>query len=167
MALGYVARFATSAGKLRDYCRRKLRERGWEGADEGAPPPDVEALVGRMVRAGYVDDAGFARMKAGALRRRGLGSARVEQTLRAAGIADEVREDVRGSELERRDAAVTLARRRRLGPFAVTRDPALREKQLATLIRAGHPLDIARRIVDAEDEATLDEWLEEANDNGE
>ena len=36
LALSYVGRFATSRGKLVDYLRRKLRERGWEG--EGDPP---------------------------------------------------------------------------------------------------------------------------------
>lgn len=36
LALAYVARFATSAAKLEDYLRRKLRERGWDG--EGDPP---------------------------------------------------------------------------------------------------------------------------------
>ena len=32
MALAYAARFATSAGKLRSYLRRKVMTRGWAGA---------------------------------------------------------------------------------------------------------------------------------------
>ena len=53
LALHYVARFATSAAKLADYLRRKLRERGWEGEGE----PDVAALTANFVAAGYIDDA--------------------------------------------------------------------------------------------------------------
>ena len=52
LALFYVARFATSAAKLRSYLVRKLRERGWEDAGE----PDIDDLVERFVERGYVDD---------------------------------------------------------------------------------------------------------------
>ena len=48
------------------------------------------------------------------------------------------------------EAALTLARRRRIGPFAQTAaDRPLRERQLAAMIRAGHGFALARRIVDA------------------
>ena len=35
MALAYVARFATSRGKLVRYLDRKVRERGWAGTADG------------------------------------------------------------------------------------------------------------------------------------
>jgi regulatory protein len=70
LALAYVARFATSTGKLAAYLARKLRERGWD--EDAAEPPDVEAVVERMARAGYVSDEGYARMRSASLRRRGL-----------------------------------------------------------------------------------------------
>ena len=37
LAVAYVARFATSAGKLKAYLQRKLRERGWAGAGRQDP----------------------------------------------------------------------------------------------------------------------------------
>ncbi|MFX8715885.1 hypothetical protein ABTM38_19645, partial [Acinetobacter baumannii] len=55
LALDYVARFATSTGKLAAYLRRKLRERGWA---EDIAPPDLSALIGRFVERGFIDDAG-------------------------------------------------------------------------------------------------------------
>ncbi|MFK4872313.1 hypothetical protein ACI3K3_09880, partial [Novosphingobium sp. ZW T3_23] len=62
LALAYVARFATTQGKLRDYLQRKLRERGWVGAEDGEADgrdaPDLDRLIGRYVELGYVDDAG-------------------------------------------------------------------------------------------------------------
>ena len=158
MALAYLARFATSAAKLEGYLRRKLRERGWEG--EGDPP--VAALVERCVAAGYVDDAAFARSKAGSLRRRGYGARRVDQSLTAAGIAPDLRDDVRGTILEERQAAVALARKRRLGPFGpAPADRKALEKQIAVLLRAGHRLDIARHVVEAGDGEGLEAWAEE------
>jgi len=157
LALAYVARFATTQAKLQAYLVRKLRERGW--AEDGAPP--VEAVVARYVEAGYVDDAAWARMKAGSLLRRGYGGRRVGEALGQAGVAEDLRADVRPGEVEARRAALVLARRRRFGPFAMTPpDRPERDKQVAAMLRAGHPLDIARRIVDAADVQAAEEWAD-------
>ncbi|MCX7285221.1 MAG: RecX family transcriptional regulator [Novosphingobium sp.] len=166
MALSYVARFATSGGKLADYLKRKLRERGWEGEEEA----DIAGIVARFVDLGYVDDAGFARGKAQSLLRRGYGVRRIDQALGAAGIAEDLREDARGSEGERRRAALVMARKRRFGPFAADGrvggrlDPALREKQIAAMLRAGHPLAHVREVVNAVSAQALEEWIDEADE---
>lgn len=159
LALAYVARFATSAAKLEAYLRRKLRERGWDGAEE----PSLAALIERFVSAGYVDDRAFAIAKAGGLLRRGYGGRRIDQALGAAGIAEDLREEARGSALAQRGAALALARKRKFGPFGTSGlasglERALREKQVSAMLRAGHPLDSARRIVDADDIGALEEW---------
>ncbi|WP_232495953.1 regulatory protein RecX [Novosphingobium kaempferiae] len=158
LALAYVARFATTQAKLRDYLQRKLRERGWDG--EGDAP--VEDLVTRYAEKGYVDDASWARMKAGSLLRSGYGARRVGEALGQAGVAEDLRDDTRPGPAEQRRAALVLARRRRFGPFAVQAvdDIKLRDKQIAAMLRAGHPLDIARRIVESEDADALEEWCE-------
>lgn len=161
LALAYVARFATSAVKLEAYLRRKLRERGWAG--EGEPP--VAGLVTRFVSAGYVDDRAFALAKAGSLLRRGYGRRRVDQALGAAGIAEDLRDEARGSVAMQRRAALALARKRRFGPFGnEPLDRPQREKQIAAMLRAGHPLDSARRIVDAGEVAALEDWAEMQED---
>jgi regulatory protein len=164
LALTYVARFSTTASKLERYLRRKLRERGWDG--EGAPP--VERVVERYVGLGYIDDEAFARARSGGLLRRGYGARRVRQALGEAGVGEEVRERVRPGEGEARRAALTLARRRRFGPFGgEAPDKALREKQIAAMLRAGHPLDNARQIVDAASAAEAEQWAAEASDDEE
>ncbi|MFM5885058.1 MAG: regulatory protein RecX [Novosphingobium sp.] len=157
MALAYVARFATSAAKLDLYLRRKLRERGWEG--EGDAP--VAATVEHYVALGYVDDTAFARAKTGSLLRRGYGQRRIGQALHAAGIDENVREAVRAAPDEQRQAALALARKRRLGPFGEpAADRAGREKQIGVLLRGGHALDSARFLVDAATIAAAEEWAE-------
>lgn len=147
MALRYVSRFATTRAKLRDYLRRKLRERGWAGPGE----PDVEALVERVAGLGYVDDAAFARAKAGALGARGYGARRVSQALTQAGVSEADGEEARAVAMDGAvEAALRFARRRRFGPFAAREgDPAAREKALAAMIRAGHGFALARAIVNA------------------
>ena len=158
LALTYVARFATSAAKLERYLTRKVRERGWEGESE----PQFAALVERYIELGYVDDAAFARARAGSLLRRGYGPRRIGQALGQAGIGEEVRVETRPSEEAERRAALALARKRRFGPFG--REPfdrERREKQLAAMLRAGHRLDTAREIVDAASEEAAESWAAE------
>ena len=120
-------------------------------------------MIERFVDVGYIDDAGFARGRASGLRRRGYGDRRVEQTLRGAGIAEEVRASVQGDEAASRRAALVLARKRGFGPFGTEKpDPAKRQKQFAAMLRAGHPLDSVRILIDAGTEAEALEWVDEA-----
>ena len=161
LALAYVARFATSAAKLERYLARKLRERGWDGETA----PDLSALVSRYAELGYVDDAAYARAKGGRLLRRGYGPRRVRQALAEAGIDEEVREQARSGEGAERRAALALARKRRFGPFgAAPPDRPQREKQLAAMLRAGHPLDSAREMVDAASELAAEQWAAACDD---
>lgn len=161
LALAYAARFAVSAAKLGDYLRRKLRERGWEG--DGEPP--VAAIVARFVAAGYVDDAGYARAKTGAMLRRGLGMRRVRAALDAAGIGEEDRRGAIPQAGAARAAALALAKKRRLGPFGPPpADRAAREKQIAAMLRGGHPLDSARFLVNAASIEAAEQWADAAGD---
>jgi regulatory protein len=159
MALAYVARFATSRGKLEAYLKRKLRERGWDGEGE----PQVGALIERFSAAGYVDDTAYALARSGSLLRRGYGQRRVAQALGAAGIDDDIRAAVRASEGIQRRAALAMARKRGFGPFAAAfnglqPDRKVREKQIAAMLRAGHGLDSARELVDAPSVEAADDW---------
>lgn len=146
MALRYVSRFATTRAKLLTYLHRKLRERGWAGEGEADP----EALAERFVELGYVDDAAFARAKAGSLGARGYGARRVQQALTMAGVSEADSEEAKAAaDASAVEAALRFARRRRIGPFADrTPEPAGREKAIAAMIRAGHSFSIARVIVD-------------------
>ena len=57
---------------------------------------------------------------------------------------------VRAGAGAQRRAALTLARKRRFGPFgAAPLDRPAREKQIAAMLRAGHGLDLARAVIEA------------------
>jgi regulatory protein len=147
LALQYVGRYATTRAKLTSYLMRKMDERGWEG--QGAPP--VTALVERFAELGYVNDRSFAEARAAALARRGYGARRVSVALRTAGIAEEDAEPVRAEARKGAfETALAFARRKGIGPFAAEMaDPDRRRRSLAAMIRAGHPFEISRRIVEA------------------
>ncbi|KAB7646436.1 regulatory protein RecX [Polymorphobacter fuscus] len=161
MALGYAARYATTAAKLRRYLVRKLGERLWTPAD----PPDIEALVLRLTSLGYVDDRAYAAAKQRDLTARGFGAGRVRGALSAAGVsrddAGAVMAPEDGAPWDPYAPAIAFARRRRFGPFArdgAGTDPARRQREMAAMARAGHDFGVARRVlaaVDAEAAAAL------------
>jgi regulatory protein len=143
LALHYVGRYATTEAKLRDYLHRKVRERGWAGDD----PADFEDIIRRCVDFGYVDDRSFAEAKAGALNRRGYGERRIGAALHVAGIDRDLAASVMPDEDAAFTAAQTYARRKRIGPFGEGAiNPAIRQKHLAAMIRAGHPFELARKF---------------------
>ena len=148
LALHYVERYATTRAKLGAYLLRKIAERGWAGAAADPVPP----LVERFAALNYVDDRAFASARAASLTRRGYGVRRVGQALRAAGVeeadAEPAREEAREGAWE---AALRFAQKRRIGPYAAQApaDRAAREKGIAAMLRAGHGLDHARRIINA------------------
>ena len=150
LAVHYVGRYATTRSKLKQYLARKLKERGWGGESS----PDVELLAERLSGLRYIDDGAFAAARASSLQRRGYGERRVTQSLRAAGVEDEDVAAVRGQVEEgAREAALRFARRKRLGPFATHElDREAKQKAFAAMVRAGHPMNIVREVLNTSPE---------------
>ena len=164
----YLGRFASSSANLRRVMMRKIHlSASHHGTDIGEAEKWLDALIEKFERLGYLDDAGFAQMRARGLHARGTPLVGIKFKLMKQGVGED---DIAAAlahleeENETRDldwaAAIKLARRRRLGPYGSV-DPEVRkqrrEKDMATLARAGFGYDIAQRIVDT---VTIDE-LEE------
>jgi regulatory protein len=148
LALAYVARFATSKGKLARYLSRKVAESKW--IDDRSPEESIQMAIDRMESLKYLDDRQYAQMKSGAMMRRGLGLQRVKAQLRFDGVTDSDREEALvDQDQEILLAAVRFAQRRRVGPFAteLLTDPAKKEKHIGAFIRAGHSHGLARKIL--------------------
>lgn len=144
LALRYVGKYATTRAKLRQYLTRKIRERGWASDRQ----PDLDRLSDRFAEIGYVDDAAYALAKSRSLTARGYGKRKLVEHLRQAGV-----EEADGAEAaafaddEAVQAALRLAERRRIGPFATQpADPHLRQKWIAAMVRAGHGFPLAKAI---------------------
>ena len=162
-ALHYLERFATSAENLRRVLLRKVqRAAPFHGDDPEVGAALVEELLVRYRQSGLLDDAVYAGAKSRSLHRRGTSSRAIRQTLSAKGIEAEVIETVVADLAEEvgDDAELAAARnyvrRRRLGHWRQQEvQESFREKDMASLGRAGFSWAIARKA------------LEEASENEE
>lgn len=158
-ALDYLARYAATAATLRRVLQHKVlrwaREAEREEA-EGALPglrAAVELEVERMIACGAVNDAEFAAMRARSLARSGRSSRAIAAHLAARGVAGATAREVlpEGREAELA-AALSLARRRRIGPFRPPEKPHDPDRERGVLARAGFERDIVEQALEADPE---------------
>jgi regulatory protein len=167
-ALFYLERYAAASGQLRRVLMRRVKRAemlGAEAAQVESARRQIEALIERYVASGLLDDRRFAEAQAQSLQRRGASRRRIRQRLAAKGVNRDFVEDALETmepegETSEIAAACVLARRRRLGPYraAGTRQE-FRQKDLATLARAGFSLDVARRVLAERDPEALERFL--------
>ena len=167
-ALYYLERYASSSGHLRRLLLAKVARsaRAYDSdpaMDAEADAAAVEALIAELLGAGLLDDARYAGERARVLHRRGASARAIRAGLRAKGIeADDIDRALAGLAEEAAEpelaAALAYARRRRLGPY---RGPDTRmdrrEKDLAALGRKGFGYDLARRVIETDDLAELED----------
>ncbi|HZH47251.1 MAG TPA: RecX family transcriptional regulator [Roseococcus sp.] len=164
-ALAHLARYsATEAGLRRvlgNRIRRWAREAERAGQDMDEVRPKVAAaleaaarIAARMVQAGAVDDAAFARARARRLRGSGRSGRATLAHLANKGVAAETAQAALAAEdvPDELHAALVACRKRRIGPFSLAMPdaplpPELRMKWLGTLARAGFSGEIARRAL--------------------
>jgi regulatory protein len=156
VSLFYLERYATSRENLRRYLMRKVQESARAyGTDPEEGAAQVAALLDKLTRTGLLDDRRFAAARARTLHRQGRALGAVRLGLRAKGVtAEEAEHAVEGlrDEIPAADlaAAVSLARRRRFGPFGAAADPKQQQRQIAAMARRGFSLDVIRRVLRAE-----------------
>ncbi|MDD3028917.1 MAG: regulatory protein RecX [Alphaproteobacteria bacterium] len=166
-ALHYLERYAASEASLRRVLVNRIRRAALSHAAFAADDARqeelyraIEVLVGKYKKMGVINDAAFAEMKVGSLRRQGKSRRAIVQKLAQQGVAER---HVRQALAEKEEAlapdegdlqaARVLAKRRRLGVFRTKPccDDAAR-KDLAALARAGFSLDVARRALAGEED---------------
>jgi regulatory protein len=164
IAEDYVGRFGGPSSNLRRVLKRhidKAARAHHEEADvTNAWQRDVDAIVLEFLSAGALDDARYAQNAAQSLSQRGVAPRAVAYRLQQKGIAQE---DIRGALADLGEprqvewqAALHLARRRRLGPYRPSEDRKERRlKDAGVLARAGFSPSVAFKIVDL-DPAELD-----------
>ena len=157
-ALRHLSRFAaTEAGLVRVLDRRvqrwarMMQAEGATLADQVATARAAVREVARgLVTAGAIDDAVFAQARAARLNRAGRSRRATTAHLAAKGVAAETVAAALPPEAAEFGAALAFAKRRRIGPFRPgDPDPETRQRDLATLARAGFPRDVAHRALSA------------------
>ena len=145
-ALGYLARYASSAENLRRVLIRRARRHAPEAAEQAIA--QIETIIARYRESGLLDDTAYALGRAASLHRRGDSLKAIRARLAGKGVPSEVAaEAVSGLRESAPDpdvaAACAFARRRRLGPFR--RAAADRQRELAAFARGG----FSRRVAEA------------------
>ena len=162
----YLERYPSTAEGLRRVLKRRVAKAKMAEAPIVVDVQRViDGIVAKFVAAGVIDDKAFAQTKARALHRRGTSSRQTRQRLKLAGIDDETLDQaIAGLDQEldtdprQREwqAAVALARRRRLGPFRQKDRKENRNRDLAAMARAGFDYDLARKVIDGEESDIID-----------
>ena len=117
-ALYYLSRYSTSTENLRRVMMRKvMRSAKHHGTDVEDGAALIEAMIGRFLGSGLLDDWAYARTRADSLHRRGNSARVIRDKLKLKGVDDDVIAaalDARGEDTEDGEdpeltAAVTLA----------------------------------------------------------
>jgi regulatory protein len=165
-ALAYLERFAASAESLRRVLLRKIeRSARVHDIDRAEAAGWVESLLERYHRSGLLDDRAYAEARTASLRRQGRSARAIATRLAQKGVGRETIEEALAptrTERNELDAAARLARRRRIGPFRPESERREhRERDLATLGRAGFAFETARKVILAESSEALDALIAE------
>jgi regulatory protein len=153
-ALAYLERFSSSAENLRRVLRRKVEKRcRLRGEEPDEFYPMIDEVVAKSLRSDLIDDARYAETRVASLRRRGGSARAIRAKLAVKGVDREtITRALEGEEDDEIAAAHALARRRKLGPYRPGERAPYREKDLASLARAGFSFAVAREVIDGDRE---------------
>ncbi len=155
IALFYLSKYDSCAGKVTQMLNRRIQKARQEGQDVSAESAQwVCQTVAELTRLGYIDDKRYAENQIRILSRQGKSATFIRGKLSLAGIAGDLLDDLfESEEADDLSRAKRLVQRKKLGPF---RPAALRadfrQKDLAALGRAGFSYEIARQALDSADE---------------
>jgi regulatory protein len=173
-ALAHVARYATTRAGLLRVLHRRIDRAAAALADPDHTDSRAAAIAAAraaarrvadaLVAKGIIDDAAFAERRAAAALRTGRSPAAARAALRAKGVAAGVADAATEASADAVfAAALILARKRRLGPFAPPGgdpdDPASIRRRLGTFARAGFSSATAREVL-ATDRATAEALID-------
>ncbi len=174
--LYYLQRFPASKAQFRKVMMRKIDRSCKDHPDQDKDtliPLLDEQVIPKFIDLGLINDALYSKGLASSLRRRGASTNGIVQKLRHKGlepddihialsdIDERIEESGQHADIDLDSlgganfvAALTLARKKRIGPFSKTPPPDdqaeaahHRDKQMAKLARQGFSYDIVQRVI--------------------
>ena len=152
IALYYLKRFESSAQNLRSVLMRRVNDyaRTYPEYDKTEAIDWIEEIIADFEGYGYLNDERYAEIKIKNYLAAGKSLNYVKQKLQEKGIA----KNVIGNLLEEAEynpfeAALKLAKKKRIGPFRVEESTRKenRQKDMAALVRAGFDFDTVQKIL--------------------
>ena len=154
IALYYLERFETSEDNLRTVLRRRIDKYAF--FDKEYNPAEAYTWADEVVEEcanKFVNDERFAGFKLNSYLNAGKPKRYIEQKLKQKGIDEQtiarLFENTEYSELE---TALNFAKKKKIGRFRADDEVRManRQKDLATLVRAGFDFDVAKEVLDGE-----------------
>jgi len=153
IALYYLERFESSEDNLRAVLRRRIDKYAF--FDKTYNPTQayqwVEEVISECVQKNFVNNERFADFKISSYLQAGKSRRYIEQKLKQKGIDEKIiSELLDNSAYSEFDTALNFARKKKIGRFHENDETRInnRQKDLATLIRAGFDYDIAKEILE-------------------
>lgn len=155
IGLYYLKRFETSVANLRSVLKRRVMKYAYHDSDFDIKEAErwIEELLEDFQRLGYINDERYCEMKIKSYLAAGKSPRYIIGKLREKGINESIAECIIAEqEFNPYDAAIKLARKKRIGPYCVDEKKRKERyaKDLAVLIRAGFDYDIAVEVLQAE-----------------
>lgn len=154
--LAYLQRFPSSTAHFKAVMGRKIDRscRHHTDQDKEGCLAVLDKITGQFADLGYLNDELYLRGMINSLRGRGLSAMSIRMKLQQKGLPEaDIKDALAAFDAENDSddlsAAIRLCRRKKIGPFAAgAPDPALKQKWLATLARAGFSFDTAIRALE-------------------
>ena len=155
IGLYYLKRFETSVVNLRNMLRRRVNDYAYRVPEfnKAEAYEWIEQLLEEFQRVGYLNDNRYAEMKIKSYMVAGKSPRYIKGKLKEKGIDDNLVEKIIDEQgFEPFDAALKLARKKRIGPYSSNEElrKERRSKDLAILVRAGFDYDVAIKVLETE-----------------
>ena len=155
IALYYLERFESSEANLRSVLKRRIDKYAFFDKDYNPSQAYqwVEEIVRECLNNNFVDDKRFADFKINNYLNAGKSRRYIVQKLKQKGIDEKIISDFfETCDYNESEAAFCFAKKKKIACFRKDDSERMfnRQKDLATLVRAGFDYDIAKEILDAD-----------------
>lgn len=155
IALYYLERFDSSASNLRQVLKRRVFDYARQTPDfcQSEAEQWINEIITRFEELGYLNDKRYAEFKVDNYLSAGKPERYIRQKMQQKGVSEKIIDEVLSDrEFDEEAMATRFAAKKRIGPWRKNEESRHenRQKDLATLVRAGFNYDTAQKIVDAE-----------------
>lgn len=154
IGLYYLKRFESSVENLRSVLYRRIDAYARENPEWNKQEAYgwAEEVLSEFERLHYLDDSRYAEIKVRSYLNSGKPARYIETKLKAKGInAAEIAEILAEQEYNPIEMALKLAKRKKIGPYrAAESRREFRQKDMATLVRAGFDYDVVCEVLNYE-----------------
>jgi regulatory protein len=158
-AIYYLERFSSSTDNLRRVMTRKIMKSCYFYQEDDIEEKKewLEVVIAKLVRIGYLNDETYTNMKARSLRYSGNSKRNIMGKLKQKGLSEEMinkslskaDEDLFDGEDGEIEAAKHYAKKKRFGQYRTkSEEENTKQKELASMARAGFSYDIAKKILE-------------------